>query len=165
MDGIPSVRVLFGKDIVGHAQTVLRADPKNQDLKVVSLPSIEVDPATHYDHPIAILTGPMSASSGDGVTHLLASHPRARRFGRPTNGSPCFSGGGKTHDLGLFRGSIRVTTTPCTVLDSEKRPLAESAVEPEESVWLTGRDVVAGRDTVVHAALGWIAEENALGSK
>jgi hypothetical protein len=58
-----------------------------------------------------------------------------------------------------------VTTTPCTVLDSEKRPLAESAVEPEESVWLTGRDVVAGRDTVVHAALGWIAEENALGSK
>lgn len=157
----PTLRFLFAEDFTARSQIALRADPKTQELNLVDPAVIKVDSKTHYNHPIAILTGPLAGSSGDGATHLLASHPRARRFGRPTNGSPCFSGIGKTHGLGFFLGSLRVTTTPCTGLDDKKRPLSESAVAPEVSVWLTTEDVIAGRDTVVDKARAWIAEENA----
>jgi hypothetical protein len=47
-------------------------------------------------------------------------------------------------------------------LDSEDQVMLRSEQTPETEVWFTQDDVAAGRDTVVEAALAWIAEENGL---
>ncbi len=158
----PTLRLLFKEDITDRKHVAVRAVPPNRELRILSEPyAVKVDSTTFYDHPIALLTGPLAGSSGDGVTYLLAAHPRARRFGRPTNGSGCYSGRGTSHRLGLTGGLLKVRRTPCISLDRDKKPINGSAVEPEISVWLTPEDVTAGRDTVVQTALEWIAKENA----
>lgn len=158
----PALRILFNQDITDRLHIATRADSPDGSVRLISDPyNIQVDPATYYDHPIAILTGPLAGSSGDSVTYLLAAHPRARRFGRPTNGSTCNAGRGTTYPLGADMGELVVKRSPCTTVDRAKNPLSVSAVEPDVSVWLTADDVIAGRDTVVEAALAWIAEQNA----
>lgn len=158
----PGLRFLFKEDITDRLHIARRPEPTGKDETPKTAPrNIKVDPATHYDHPIAILTGPLAGSSADGVTYLLAAHPRARRFGRPTNGSPCFAPNGTSHSLGPKMGALLVRRTPCTTLDENKKPLSGSALEPEVSVWLTPDDAESGRDTVVQTALTWISKENA----
>jgi len=45
------------------------------------------DRETYYDHPIAILTGPGAWSNGDWESLRSGFHPRARVFGKPSNGA------------------------------------------------------------------------------
>ena len=52
------------------------------------------------------------------------------------------------------------SVTAIVTLDSEDRIMLRSEQTPETPVWFTQDDVAADRDTVVEAALAWIAEEN-----
>ena len=45
------------------------------------------DPSSSYDRPIAVLTGPGAWSNGDWESLRTRFHPRARVFGKPTNGA------------------------------------------------------------------------------
>jgi len=159
--------LLFQEDVV-HSFNFMRRDHDYDDYYTMELAEawgfydLIANPYTYYDHPIAMLTGPKGMSAGDMVPYYFTHHPRVRRFGRATNGS--FSGGGVkiwgawtdpyVHDLyGTYDHAISV--------DGDENWLHRSEQTPEEEVWLTQDDVVAGVDTVVEAALDWIAEENA----
>lgn len=159
----PTLAELFQTDIVDWFHTATRASLDLYELNVETAPyNVTANPATYYDHPIALLTGPGAGSSGDDVAYLMAAHPRMRRFGRATNGSPCL----RTAEADLwvpadpYIGDLFARRTTCTGLDSNLEPFAGPAIVPEEDVWLTPEDVAAGTDTVVEAALQWINAEN-----
>lgn len=151
-------RVLFREDITGVLGVATRADP--DDPRAMDLAyeyyDVVVDHSTGFDGPIAVLTGPAAVSAGDDVALYLASHPRARRFGLPTNGSGCNNAEGVFWAPDPYLQDLTVTRTPCLVVDRDGDPIAWGAVEPEEEVWLLPADVAAGRDTVLERALQWV---------
>lgn len=148
------LRLLFNEQIV-VAQMAMR-DFNSDDfdaMEIVGQLVIEGDPQTYYDRPIAVLTGPKSISMGDIFPYMMSFHPRARRFGRSTDGAF-----GSSADAS---GAFDYSYSPMLFADNEGNWLHRSVQTPEEEVWLTREDVVNGVDTVVEAALAWIAEENA----
>ncbi|MCA9607761.1 MAG: hypothetical protein KC619_19265 [Myxococcales bacterium] len=162
---IPGFQRLFGEDITGWFSLAVR-QPGSRDPTLHTVEAepfeITVDPTTSYDHPIAVLQGPGSGSTGDIVPYYFARHPRSRRFGRPTAGSACNDPGNQTvWAPDPFVGDITYARTVCIGLDAEGRPFAEHAADPDETVWLTPDDAAIGHDTVLERALAWIAAENA----
>ncbi|MBW2537144.1 MAG: hypothetical protein JRI55_36995 [Deltaproteobacteria bacterium] len=156
--------LLFAEDISGVFAVGTRASQIDYyALDVLTDPyDVTVDSSTYYDHPIAVLTGPGAISSGDVVAYYLAQHPRARRFGLPTNGSACFEASSSVlWDPDPYVNDLTAIRTTCVGLDANGEPLALGAVDPEEQVWLTPQDVAAGRDTVVEAALEWVLSDGA----
>jgi hypothetical protein len=105
-----------------------------------------------YDKPIAVLTGPASQSADEWITLRMTYHPRARLFGKPTNGNfdaYC--------DAGLDPGWT--TTYSCEEtyrIDAPHDYLSHHDLPIDQPVWLTPDDVAQGKDTVVDAALHWI---------
>ena len=113
--------------------------------------TIRGDPATFYDKPIAVLTGPGAVSNGDWESLRMGYHPRVRRFGKPTNGAFTSS---DTPNLGEDWYFSKATGSGYLV-DGHVY-LAHTGVQPDTRVWLERDDVAAGRDTVVDAAFRWI---------
>ena len=116
-----------------------------------SLFTIHGDPATFYDRPIAVLTGPGAVSNGDWETLRTRFHPMVRTFGRPSNGAFTSSEYGDAAPYFWF-----TSATGSGYLIDGHQYLAHTGVQPDEVVWLTPDDVASGRDTVVHAAIAWI---------
>jgi len=151
------------KDIEHIIGSVERTDP--DDFYAMSLDSvwwadgdIDIDESTYYDHPIAILQGPLAGSAADIFPYILSHHPRARRFGRITDGS--FGAIGTFWAYDPYIEDIGFGYTSSIFVDSELDYLQGSEQHPEEEVWLDPDDVANGIDTVVEAALAWIEEEN-----
>lgn len=115
------------------------------------------DPATVFDRPLAILTGPGAVSAGDFNALRLRVHPRARAFGKPTNGAftPATAatlplGASERYDNAIsFANAQRVDAPGAYLVGSEQ--------VPDEDVWLEQADVLRGEDTVVRHALEWIS--------
>jgi hypothetical protein len=158
----PALAQLFAEDVTAFAVGV-RGDPLDRTaLDVLHAPYVlTADPATSYERPIAVLTGPTAVSSGDVVAFLLSRHPRARRFGLPTNGSFCFNP--PTDNVWVptdpILDDLRVTRSSCVGVDPDGQLLALAEVYPEEPVWHTPADVAGGTDTVVEAARAWVEGE------
>lgn len=154
----PALQELFNQNIAGVFAVGVRAnidDPYAMNI-ITNGYGVTVN-AQYYDHPIAVLTGTYAVSSGDIVGIYLASHPRARRFGRPSAGSACFdSRTGTLWEHDPYLGDLTVSRTPCIGYGGDGQPVAAGSIEPEQRVWLTPDDVAQGRDTVVQAALDWI---------
>ena len=143
--------------------TIATNDTVSQDPRDMALgnsytlsESFDSDSDYDYDRPIAVLTGPKSISMGDIFPYVLAHHPRARRFGRPTNGAfgswtELWSGADP------YVGDFDAWFTNAIFADANETWLHRSVQTPDEEVWLTRDDVAAGRDTVVEAALAWIS--------
>jgi hypothetical protein len=167
--------LLFGEDVLNVLRRYRR--PTDSDYDVLepfdSLFNVHVvaDPSTFYDRPIAVLTGPKTQGGGESSSFVYSKHPRARRFGRATSGD--FGSPGT--DLGIAGLYTPVAAladdfvgvwyplpslTGVVLFDSEGQIMLRSEQTPETEVWFTQDDVAAGRDTVVEAALAWIAEEN-----
>jgi hypothetical protein len=120
--------------------------------------TVDADETTYYDHPIAVLTGPKSGSAGDVCPYLLAHHPRARLFGRPTNGAfgellPVW------YPYDPFVGDFSAKVTRAQMLSADGEHLNAWEQPPDEEVWLTGDDAAAGVDTIFAAARSWIEAE------
>jgi len=113
--------------------------------------TIRGDPASFYDKPIAVLTGPGAVSNGDWESLRMGYHPRVRRFGKPTNGAFTSSDTPYLGDDWYFSKA-----TGSGYLVDGHVYLAHTGVKPEIKVWLERDDVAAGRDTVVDAAVRWI---------
>jgi hypothetical protein len=107
--------------------------------------------SSFYDKPIAVLAGPGTVSNGDWETLRLRLHPRARVFGKPTNGA--FTPSDTPH-LGDDWFFTRATGSGYLV--DGHQYMAHRSAPIDEEVWLTQEDVVQGRDTVVEAAIAWI---------
>jgi len=150
--------LLFGSPLAAVAFDV-RGDP-NDHLSMVPHPTftarlftIPGDPTTFYARPIAVLTGPGAWSNGDWESLRTALHPRARVFGKPTNGAFTPS---DNPFLGAEWHFSRATGSG--YLLEGHRYLAHTSAPIDEEVWFTREDVAAGRDTVVAAAIDWIRE-------
>jgi hypothetical protein len=114
---------------------------------------------TPYDHPIAVLTGPQMGSGGDLFPWSMSFYPHSRRFGRTTDGRfssavHVWSGAWDPYSQDLQAGMSNTV-----FLDEDGESLFGSIQQPETPVWLTEDDIAAGRDTVVEAALDWIASQ------
>jgi hypothetical protein len=122
--------------------------------------ALDADEATYYDHPIAVLTGPKSGSAGDVCPYLMSHHPRARLFGRETNGAfgelaPVW------YPYDPFVSDFSAKVTRAQMLSPDGEHLNAWEQTPDEEVWLTKDDAAAGIDTILSAALEWIETENA----
>ena len=113
---------------------------------------IKGNPATYYDRPIAVLTGPGAVSSGDQVALRMTYHPRARVFGKPT--ASAFNGPATLPMSGLFRG--RYAAVDAYRVEDPGDYLTHDGFPVDVPVWLTPDDVANGLDTVVADALAWI---------
>ena len=162
--------MLFGEDVPNLLRRYTR--PPDSDYDVVELSplspvSVVADPDTFYDRPIAVLTGPKTQSGGEVSSFVYSKHPRARRFGRATSGD--FGGPGLVGQYTPLAGLVddfvglwyaKPSVTGSVYFDADGEVMLRSEQTPETEVWFTQDDVAAGRDTVVEAALAWIAEEN-----
>ncbi len=108
-----------------------------------------------FDKPIAVLAGPGSASAGDMFVHLFRYHPRARIFGKPSNGA---FGGRLPWKISNDTVNIAFTMPDANFYDVRTKKLLGGATYPiDEEVWLTPKNVIQGFDDVVEAAIRWIS--------
>ena len=114
-----------------------------------------------YDGPIAVLVGPGAVSAGDFGALWSTYLPRVRTFGKSTAmavGLPTQQSLGTVIDLGPD-WLTRVAETNSCRTDSPKSFLIHTEFPVDELVWLTPADVAVGRDTVVTAAMKWLAAQ------
>lgn len=120
---------------------------------------IPVDPATYYDKPIAILTGPGAVSAGDIMAITWSHHPMAKVFGKPTTGALSPLVAQIVGDFWFSNPDAQgyLIGDPHQWLTHDQFPGSEDfpSVEYEE-VWLTQDGVAQGVDDVVEAAEAWI---------
>lgn len=115
--------------------------------------TIPGDPATYYEKPIAVLTGPGAGSAADWSSLEMRFHPMVRIFGKPSNGAfstmvePGF--GYSYWHFGYATGSGILLDDPSDYLIHKGAPV-------DERIWFTQEDVAQGRDTVVETAIAWI---------
>jgi len=113
---------------------------------------IHGDPATYYDKPIAVLTGPGALSSGDQVALRFRFHPEARFFGKST--ATAFNA---PSSITLLSGwSTRYASADAYLVSDPSNYLTHDELEVDCPIWLKPEDVAVGTDTVVQAALDWV---------
>ena len=116
-----------------------------------------------YSGPVAVLVGPGAVSAGDIAALLADFLPRVRTFGKSTSmavGLPTQPALGTEIDLGQD-WFARVAETNTYAVGAPKDYLTHAEFPVDESVWLHPNDVAVGEDTVVKAALRWLAQEGA----
>ncbi|RIK66264.1 hypothetical protein DCC62_25350 [candidate division KSB1 bacterium] len=141
----------FDRRVRGEDHFAMQPDPQRPASALV----IRGDPNTFYNKPIAILIGPGSISAGELEARRLAFHPRARIFGKAAAGG---NTGSDNINLGNSDWSAMLATGP-QYLVSTHEYLSHKALEPHEKVWFDRDDVARGEDTVVKAAMAWIAKQ------
>ena len=105
-----------------------------------------------FTGPIAMLVDERTISAGEGWASWFVARHRARLFGSTTAGA---SSRKAVYELpgGLFK--VVVPVKPYTgFLD---RPIEVRGLEPDEPVRCSAADLAGGRDTVVAAAVRWLA--------
>ncbi len=119
---------------------------------------IHGDPGSYFNKPIAVLTGPGAASSGDQVALRMTYHPMVRTFGKPTSAtfdSPVMMDMTAHPDFGA-----QFSQSESYRWDTPGQYLTHVGFPVDEEVWLEPDDVVQGIDTVVEKAVAWIATGN-----
>jgi hypothetical protein len=113
--------------------------------------------------PVALLVGPGAVSAGDIAALLTTYLPNVRSFGKSTSmavGMPTQEALGTELDLGPG-WFARVAETNAFPVGSPGRYLTHDEFRVDQPVWLRARDVAAGKDTVVEAALDWLDHTSA----
>lgn len=114
-----------------------------------------------YSGPVAVLVGPGALSAGD-ISAILATYlKRVRTFGKSTSmavGLPTQPALGTELDLGPD-WFARVAETNTFDVRSPRDYLTHDEFPVDDRVWLRPTDVAAGKDTVVEAAMRWLAHQ------
>lgn len=105
-----------------------------------------------YNKPIAVLTGPGAASSGDQVALRMKYHPRAKIFGMST--STAFNSPVSLNLNSEWTG--RYSPYDAFELNNPGKYLTHVEFPVDQNVWLTQSLAAQGRDDVVESALNWI---------
>jgi hypothetical protein len=115
------------------------------------------DPATYYDKPIAVLTGPGAFSGGDVDALRLKLHPEAKLFGKSTMMSvTAFQPVQLITTMYPGQFFARYSYINAASNSDLSTMLTRTELEVDCPVWLDPEDVLEGRDTVVETALSWI---------
>ena len=141
---------------IGFARRANPADHFKMELSappaVYVIPS--ADPPKAYNKPIAVLTGPGALSAGDQVALRMTYLPNVRTFGKST--STAFNA--PTRVPLASEWFARVALHDAYRVNAPKDYLTHDEFVPDHPVWLTAKDVAAGEDTVVNAAIDWILD-------
>ena len=150
----PALNMLFPGLLPGTGASV-RADPADHfALQPTGFEDFGSFDTASYDHPIAVLTGPHTASAGDLVALRLSLHPRARTFGEPTSGAfTRLLGPLDLHEPGW---TAQVPPFNTYLTDSPNDPLDHKQFPVDDPVILRPNDVARGKDTVAADAIRWI---------
>lgn len=136
----------------------VRGDPNNHLHMIPStthpthLWVIPGNPASFYDKPIAVLTGPNAFSNGDWESVRMQFHPMVRTFGKSTNGAFTIN---ESRNPGNSDFVFWMSNGSGYLIDGHVY-MAHRSANIDEEVWLTQEDVVNGEDTVVKRAIEWI---------
>lgn len=141
----------FDRRVVGGDHRQMEPDPSRREANL----TIQPDPATFFDGPIAILIGPGSISAGELEARRMSFHPNARIFGLPAAAGNTGSDFISIGDSNFFASRAN----SAQYLAANHEYLTHSPLLPDEEVWFEVEDVVNGVDTVIEAALGWIETE------
>jgi hypothetical protein len=153
--------LLFNRSITEWG-FVERGSPTNHfDMRFHSSPfygipanfMIPGDPATYYEKPIAVLTGPGAGSAADWSSLEMRFHPMVRVFGKPSNGA--FSTF-LDPSLGYSYWRFYFANGSGILLDAPNDYLIHKGAPVDERIWFTQEDVGRGKDTVVESAIAWI---------
>jgi hypothetical protein len=151
------LRPAVGREAAALTGLPLPVSPPNQ--AVIDMFDHHYDRAA-YERPIAVLTGPNTVSVGDQVALRMTFHPRARTFGKPTNGGFSFTGALDVSRIDLGPGwSARYALANSYLIDDPHDYLTHRAFPVDEPVWLDPGDAAHGKDTVVDAAVRWIGSQ------
>ena len=110
-----------------------------------------------FDRPIAVLTGPLSGSSGDYNAFRLRFHPMVRFFGRPTCGAYTVFTDQSPYGTLIGPYFYRIDDASIYSNVDDEGYMIHKAFPVDEDVWLTQEGVVNGEDDVVKRALEWIS--------
>jgi C-terminal processing protease CtpA/Prc len=102
--------------------------------------------------PVAVLTGPVTASSGEGIVVAFRGRPHTRSFGQPTAGVPTGNAG-----FPLSDGAV-IVITGVWMADRTSQTY-EGPIAPDEVVAAGAPDAQPDDDPVVQAALAWLNAE------
>lgn len=153
----PALSMLFAGPLPGIGAAE-RADPTDHfALQPTGFQDFGPPPDTaSYDRPIAVLTGPSTFSAGEHVALRLSYQPRARTFGKPTNGAFGF-----VEPLDLQEPGWIAQYSPFNsyLVDRPNDYLDHKQFRVDRPVWLRPNDVAGGKDTVVDAAVHWITTQ------
>lgn len=106
--------------------------------------------------PVAVLTGPDTASAGEAALIAFRGRPESRSFGLPTAG---LATGNVSYPLN--DGALLLLTEAADV-DRTGRRYVNTPIAPDVSVAFTDRDMVRGTgDPVVAAARKWLESQSA----
>lgn len=119
---------------------------------------IRGNPATFYDKPIAVLTGPNAMSNGDWESLRMQFHPMVRSFGKSTNGAFTISDNPNLGNSDFYFN--RAIGTGYLIEGHEY--MAHRSANIDEEIWLTQGDVANGDDTVVERAMEWITNNTSV---
>lgn len=141
----------FDRRVVGGDHRQMEPDPNRREANL----TIQPDPGTFFDGPIAILIGPGSISAGELEARRMSFHPNARIFGLPAAAGNTGSDFISIGDSNFFVSRAN----SAQYLAATHEYLTHSPLLPNEEVWFEVEDVANGVDTVIKAALGWIDAE------
>ncbi len=150
---------LFNKDFSPMMDLAARSDPADH-LGFTRTPVSQTwvgsfHPGSHvYDHPIAVLLGPVCLSAGDYNAFFMRFHPMVRFFGKRSN--TAYVNG--TYDVKRYLTSwlFQVPMGCCYSNFNGEEYLIHKGFDVDEEVWHTREDAANGVDAVVRRAVEWI---------
>ena len=109
-----------------------------------------------FDHPIAVLIGPICASAGDMNAFRMRFHPMARFFGKKSMGAFTSYDNWQNIYYSAYDYKSRVDNGCMYSNYNNEGFLIHKGSPVDEEVWLTRDGVANGQDDVVNRALEWI---------
>ena len=116
---------------------------------------IGAESSYHLKHPlppVAVLTGPVTASSGEAITVAFRGRPHTRSFGEPTAGVPT-----DNDAFSLSDGALLVLTV---AVDADRTGQTyDSAIAPDQPVPVDLSQIGTPADRGVQAATTWLHDQ------
>lgn len=116
---------------------------------------IATQSAYHLKHPlppVAVLTGPVTASSGEAIVVAFRARPSMRSFGEPTYGVPTAN-----DSYMLSDGALLVLTV---AVDADRTGHTyDSAIAPDQLVPVDQSQIGTAADRGVQAATSWLHDQ------
>ncbi|MCA9758114.1 MAG: hypothetical protein KDA27_20135, partial [Candidatus Eisenbacteria bacterium] len=159
LSSYPGLELLFNETVQTVGWDIRCGDPEDwfemcpNPSRTITAYTIDGDPETFYDKPIAMLLGPGCFSAGDQNAYRISLHPSTRAFGKPSAGGHT---AGSLVPLGDPDWFMIVTSTTAYPVGEPGSYMHRVGVPVDEAVWLEPDDVAIGRDTVLDRAIDWI---------
>jgi C-terminal processing protease CtpA/Prc len=116
---------------------------------------IAADSPYHLKHPlppVAVLTGPVTASSGEAITVSFRGRPHTRSFGEPTAGVPTAN-----DEFPLSDGALLVLTV---AVDADRTGRTyDTAIAPDQPIPVDLTQIGTTADRGIQAATTWMHDE------